>query len=54
MNRLLVPFVLIFLWLSSCAPSGKDLFAGWDTYEAPDGRFSLRYLSPPWTECNET
>lgn len=54
MHRHILPIFILFLAISGCAESGHEPFAGWDTYEEEDGRFSLRYIAPPWTVCNDT
>lgn len=45
---------LFTILAAACGVPGDEPYAGWDTYTDPSERFMLRYISPPWTECNET
>lgn len=54
MTRYISSISLVLIWCSGCAESGHDPYAEWDTYEEGEGRFSLRYIAPPWTTCNDT
>jgi hypothetical protein len=46
--------VLLVVLVHGCGVSAKEQYAGWDTYEEPGGRFTVRYISPPWTQCSES
>ena len=50
------PFIaaMVILLVSGCGVSSREPYAGWETYEDPGGRFTIRYLSPPWTACSGT
>ncbi len=52
----MIRFINLVLVLAtmSCGISAKEPYAEWDTYEEPTGRFTVRYLSPPWTQCSES
>jgi hypothetical protein len=39
---------LIVFFLLGCGIDGKEPYALWQTFEAPDGAFHFFYMAPPW------
>jgi len=46
--------LLVSVAMVACGDPGCEDYAAWELYEDPGGRFSVRYMTPPWTLCSGT